>query len=221
MSRLHFAFVVLIRCNEGVTTNLLEAYPPCSSILERPLRATYQGRSQPERPARATSQSDQPERPAQVARVLTGRDTKKRVGSDLSERPTKSIHNASSELATQKLINRHFPPKRCNEGVTTNLLEAYPPCSSILEVGRSHPERPAQSDYLKSLQPERPAQVARVSLSERSTKVASSQSDQPNATISSRSSQSDQPERSAQVSRVLTGRDMKKRVGSDLLERLC
>ncbi|KAF3497806.1 hypothetical protein DY000_02053746 [Brassica cretica] len=46
---------------------------PKSSILERPLRATYQGRSQPERPA-------------QVARVLTGRDTKKRVGSDLLER---------------------------------------------------------------------------------------------------------------------------------------
>ncbi|KAF3514680.1 hypothetical protein F2Q69_00004223 [Brassica cretica] len=43
---------------------------PKSSILERPLRATYQGRSQPERPA-------------QVARVLTGRDTKKRVGNDL------------------------------------------------------------------------------------------------------------------------------------------
>ncbi|KAF3512519.1 hypothetical protein F2Q69_00004959 [Brassica cretica] len=30
---------------------------PKSSILERPLRATYQGRSQPERPARATSSS--------------------------------------------------------------------------------------------------------------------------------------------------------------------
>uniref|UniRef100_A0A0D3CXK8 Uncharacterized protein n=1 Tax=Brassica oleracea var. oleracea TaxID=109376 RepID=A0A0D3CXK8_BRAOL len=30
---------------------------PKSSILERPLRATYQGRPQPERPARATSSS--------------------------------------------------------------------------------------------------------------------------------------------------------------------
>ncbi|KAF3546783.1 hypothetical protein DY000_02008341 [Brassica cretica] len=70
-----------------VTTNLLEAYPPCSSILERPLRATYQGRSQPERPAQSDYlKSLQPERPAQVARVLTGRDTKKRVGSDLLER---------------------------------------------------------------------------------------------------------------------------------------
>uniref|UniRef100_A0A0D3CSL3 Uncharacterized protein n=1 Tax=Brassica oleracea var. oleracea TaxID=109376 RepID=A0A0D3CSL3_BRAOL len=43
---------------------------PKSSILERPLRATYQGHSQPERPV-------------QVARVLTGGDTKKRVGSDI------------------------------------------------------------------------------------------------------------------------------------------
>ncbi|KAF3609846.1 hypothetical protein DY000_02047900 [Brassica cretica] len=29
--------------------------------------------------------------------------------------PGDSIHNASSELATQKLINRHFPPKRLSE----------------------------------------------------------------------------------------------------------
>ncbi|KAF2544079.1 hypothetical protein F2Q68_00032768 [Brassica cretica] len=50
-----------------------------------------------------------------------------------------------------------------------------------LPARATSPERPAQSDYLKSLQPERPAQVAR----------------------------------------VLTGRDTKKRVGSDLLERLC
>ena len=46
---------------------------PKSSILERPLRATYQGRSQPERPA-------------QVARVLTGRDTKKASGATSWER---------------------------------------------------------------------------------------------------------------------------------------
>ncbi|KAF3509973.1 hypothetical protein F2Q69_00007620 [Brassica cretica] len=85
MSRLHFAFIVLIRCNEGVTTNLLEAYPPCSSILERPLRdlprslparATSSSRScfdgarheetRRERPLRETYQGrSQPERPAQ------------------------------------------------------------------------------------------------------------------------------------------------------------
>ncbi|KAF3589326.1 hypothetical protein F2Q69_00028712 [Brassica cretica] len=54
---------------------------------DRPLRATYQGRSQPERPAQSDYlKSLQPERPAQVARILTGRDTKKRVGSDLLER---------------------------------------------------------------------------------------------------------------------------------------
>ncbi|KAF3602351.1 hypothetical protein F2Q69_00033382 [Brassica cretica] len=70
-----------------------------SRCSERPVGATHQGRSRPlvrrhqnreswsdlsERPTKvAPSQSDQPERPAQVARVLTGRDTKKRVGSDL------------------------------------------------------------------------------------------------------------------------------------------
>ncbi|KAF3604064.1 hypothetical protein F2Q69_00038460 [Brassica cretica] len=60
---------------------------PKSSILERLPGATYQGRSQPERPAQSDyHKSLQPERPAQVARVLTGRDTKKRVGSDLLER---------------------------------------------------------------------------------------------------------------------------------------
>ncbi|KAF3586264.1 hypothetical protein F2Q69_00030108 [Brassica cretica] len=63
------------------------AETPKSSILERPLRALYQGRSQPERPAQSDYlKSLQPERPAQVARVLTGRDTKKRVGSDLLKR---------------------------------------------------------------------------------------------------------------------------------------
>ncbi|KAF2611215.1 hypothetical protein F2Q70_00010259 [Brassica cretica] len=52
-----------------------------------PARATYQGRSQPERPAQSDYlKSLLPERPAQFARVLTGRDTKKRVGSDLLER---------------------------------------------------------------------------------------------------------------------------------------
>jgi len=70
-----------------------------SRCSERPVGATHQGRSRPlvrrhqnraswsdpsERPTKvAPSQSDQPERPAQVARILTGRDTKKRVGSDL------------------------------------------------------------------------------------------------------------------------------------------
>ncbi|KAF3597350.1 hypothetical protein DY000_02021536 [Brassica cretica] len=62
-------------CWSNTPRSLASSCPetPKSSILERPLRATYQGRSQPERPA-------------QVARVLTGRDTKKRIGSDLLER---------------------------------------------------------------------------------------------------------------------------------------
>ncbi|KAF3602352.1 hypothetical protein F2Q69_00033383 [Brassica cretica] len=60
---------------------------PKLSILERPPRANYQGRSQPERPAQSDYlKSLQPERPAQVTRVLTGREKKKRVGSDLLER---------------------------------------------------------------------------------------------------------------------------------------
>ncbi|KAG5400905.1 hypothetical protein IGI04_015512 [Brassica rapa subsp. trilocularis] len=48
--------------------------------------------------------------------------------------------------------------------------------------------------------------------------VAPSQSDQPERLAQVTPSQSDQPERPAQVARVLTGRDTKKRVGSDLLE---
>uniref|UniRef100_A0A0D3C3G4 Uncharacterized protein n=1 Tax=Brassica oleracea var. oleracea TaxID=109376 RepID=A0A0D3C3G4_BRAOL len=64
-----------VTCWSDTPRSLASSRPetPKSSILERPLRATYQGRSQPERPA-------------QVARVLMGRDTKKRVGSDLLER---------------------------------------------------------------------------------------------------------------------------------------
>ncbi|KAF3569124.1 hypothetical protein DY000_02016556 [Brassica cretica] len=76
------------------------------------------------------------------------------------------------------------------------------------------------SDTPRSLASSRP-ETPKSSILERPTKVAPSQSDQPRATISSRSSQSDQPGRPAQVARVLTGRDTKKRVGSDLLERLC
>ncbi|KAF2586284.1 hypothetical protein F2Q70_00037367 [Brassica cretica] len=61
-------------CWSDTPRSLVSSRPetPKSSILERPLRAIYQGRSQPELPARAP-----------IARVLTGRDTKKRVGSDL------------------------------------------------------------------------------------------------------------------------------------------
>ncbi|KAF2548588.1 hypothetical protein F2Q70_00020061 [Brassica cretica] len=80
-------------------------------------------------------------------------------------------------------------------------------------------KRPSQSDYLKSLQPERPAQVARILTGQDTKKRVGSD-------LSERPAQSDylkslQPERPAQVARVLTGRDTKKRVGSDLLERLC
>ncbi|KAF2536559.1 hypothetical protein F2Q68_00021033 [Brassica cretica] len=79
-----FGYISWLQKSLGVTTNLLDAYPPCSSVLERPLRATYQGRSRPERPAQSDYlKSLQPERPAQVTRVLTGRDTKRRVWSDL------------------------------------------------------------------------------------------------------------------------------------------
>uniref|UniRef100_A0A0D3BIA5 Leucine-rich repeat-containing N-terminal plant-type domain-containing protein n=1 Tax=Brassica oleracea var. oleracea TaxID=109376 RepID=A0A0D3BIA5_BRAOL len=66
-----------------------------------------------------------------------------------------------------------------------------------------------------------PGRASQSDLSERPTEVAPSQSDQAERLAQVTPSQSDQPERPAQVTRVLTGRDTKKRVGSDLLERLC
>ncbi|KAF3602137.1 hypothetical protein F2Q69_00035534 [Brassica cretica] len=57
-----------------------------------------------------------------------------------------------------------------------------------------------------------PVRASWSDLSELPTKVAPSQSDYLKSL---------QPERPAQVARGLTGRDTKKRVGSDLLERLC
>uniref|UniRef100_A0A0D3B326 Uncharacterized protein n=1 Tax=Brassica oleracea var. oleracea TaxID=109376 RepID=A0A0D3B326_BRAOL len=96
---------------------------------ERPLAATQRGRSRSvERLLGATSggrsrfhhsetrervRSDLSQRHSEVA---------PEVWSDYSERRAESIPNASSELATQKLINRHFPPK-----------------SSILDHPRSNP----------------------------------------------------------------------------------
>ncbi|KAF2533936.1 hypothetical protein F2Q70_00032906 [Brassica cretica] len=74
-------------------------------LSERPPKATPRGRSRLYgETTRSEARSDLSERPTEVA--PEGR-------SDLSERHAESIHNASSELATQKLINRHFPPKRC------------------------------------------------------------------------------------------------------------
>ncbi|KAG5384054.1 hypothetical protein IGI04_035524 [Brassica rapa subsp. trilocularis] len=100
MSRLHFAFIVLIRCWSVPWSDLrclgALSYDPFTrgiSILVEHRRVTYRGHSQPERPA-------------QVTRVLTR---------GFLVICFDSIHNASSELATQKLINRHFPPKRLSE----------------------------------------------------------------------------------------------------------
>uniref|UniRef100_A0A0D3BJX6 Uncharacterized protein n=1 Tax=Brassica oleracea var. oleracea TaxID=109376 RepID=A0A0D3BJX6_BRAOL len=50
-------------------------------------------------------QSDQPERPAQVTRVLTGRDTKKRVGSDLLKRPPEATMLEDSEDYEDRCAN--------------------------------------------------------------------------------------------------------------------
>ncbi|KAF3546784.1 hypothetical protein DY000_02008340 [Brassica cretica] len=61
--------------------------------------------------------------------------------------------------------------------------------------GETRRERPLITTYQGRSQPERPAQSDYL--------------------------KSLQPERPAQVARILTGRDTKKRVGSDLLERLC
>ncbi|KAG5379003.1 hypothetical protein IGI04_026845, partial [Brassica rapa subsp. trilocularis] len=76
-------------------------------LSERPPKATSRGRSRLYgETTRSEAWSDLSERPTEVA--PEGR-------SDLSERHAESIHNASFELATQKLINRHFPPKRLSE----------------------------------------------------------------------------------------------------------
>ncbi|KAG5374423.1 hypothetical protein IGI04_042273 [Brassica rapa subsp. trilocularis] len=75
--------------------------------LERPLRATYQGRSR----SRATRWSDTPKS------LATSRPETPKIGSGATFRSDtckslRSNHNASSELATQLLILRHFSPER-------------------------------------------------------------------------------------------------------------
>ncbi|KAG5412492.1 hypothetical protein IGI04_000059 [Brassica rapa subsp. trilocularis] len=85
--------------------------------LERPLRATYQGRSR----SRATRWSDTPKS------LATSRPETPKIGPGATSRSDtckslRSNHNASSELATQLLILRHFSPE-----------------SSILDHPRSNP----------------------------------------------------------------------------------
>ncbi|KAG5400966.1 hypothetical protein IGI04_015573 [Brassica rapa subsp. trilocularis] len=107
---------------------------PCSRshltpLSERPPKATPRGRSRlygetTEAKPGATSQSDLPrslpiqsdplERHTKVARDLSPGDTKNRPGATSRSDTCKSLrsnHNASSELATQLLILRHFSPE--------------------------------------------------------------------------------------------------------------
>ncbi|KAG5378641.1 hypothetical protein IGI04_026483 [Brassica rapa subsp. trilocularis] len=77
--------------------------------LERPLRATYQGRSR----SRATRWSDTPKS------LATSCPETPKIGPGATSRSDtckslRSNHNASSELATQLLILRHFSPERCS-----------------------------------------------------------------------------------------------------------
>ncbi|KAG5393778.1 hypothetical protein IGI04_023741 [Brassica rapa subsp. trilocularis] len=143
MSRLHFAFIVLIRCWSVPWSDLrclgaLHIHPGRASqsdLSERPTevapsqsdqsRATTSSHSQPERPARATSSSH--------SRFDASRHKKTRrerpPGATMLGRSAcfawtifmlfqgpfghffDSNHNASSELATQLLILRHFSPE--------------------------------------------------------------------------------------------------------------
>ncbi|KAG5415295.1 hypothetical protein IGI04_002862 [Brassica rapa subsp. trilocularis] len=67
--------------------------------------------SQSDLPRSLPIQSDPLERHTKVARDLSPGDTKNRPWSDFPERHLQSNHNASSELATQLLILRHFSPE--------------------------------------------------------------------------------------------------------------
>ncbi|KAG5415307.1 hypothetical protein IGI04_002874 [Brassica rapa subsp. trilocularis] len=288
-------------------------------------RATTSSHSQPEPPARATSSSHsrfdasrhkktRRERPPgatmlgrsacfawTIFMLFQGPFVKYFVShgrqDNLFSREELSIHNASSELATQKLINRHFSPKRLkvdslidrlpslvrylitqglipmpmsqeelcfinNNGswykkeptfstTTTNSNPIQPTTRVVIrlettskaaislsktprltrsekhvgyelknlhtKIDGSYNELNNKFSHLASTRHIHPGRASQSDLSERPTEVAPSQSDQSRATTSSHS----QPEPPAQVTRVLTRRDTKKRVGSDLLERLC
>ncbi|KAG5411727.1 hypothetical protein IGI04_008046 [Brassica rapa subsp. trilocularis] len=203
MSRLHFAFIVLIRCWSVPWSDLrcLGANQSDQS------RATTSSHSQPERPARATSSSH--------SRFDASRHKKTR-----RERPpgaTMLGRSACFAWTIFMLFQGPFVKYFVSHGRQNNLfsreelvegLEGQEELCFINNNGSWYKKEPnfqynnyQQKSYLNN------QQSARATSPERLPQVTPSQSDQP--------------ERPAQVTRVLTRRDTKKRVGSDLLERLC